>query len=55
MKKTYFKPSAKEVKLNLGTILAGSGNINSVTANPTENTDNMESKGTIWQWMDEEN
>lgn len=53
MKKIYKKPSVKEVKLNACTLLAGSPNV-SVDPNG-DPVDEMDSKGSIWYWMGEEN
>lgn len=55
MKKIYKKPSVKEVNLNACTLLAGSVTPDGMPVNPSEDTDNMESKGSIWYWMGEEN
>lgn len=55
MKKIYKKPSAKEIKLNACTLLADSGNISDITANPDEDIEIMDSKGGLWHWMGEEN
>lgn len=53
MKKIYKKPSAKEVKLDLSCILAGSPDIN-VDTDPDNGVNNMDAKGGIWYWMGEE-
>lgn len=55
MKKIYKKPSVKEVKLNACTLLAGSDPNPTVNPNDSEDFDNMNSKGSIWYRMDEEN
>lgn len=54
MKKIYKKPSAKEIKLNPSTILAGSDPVLDVDTNPENGVDNMDAKGGIWYWMGEE-
>ncbi len=53
MKKTYKKPSIKEVNLN-STILLQTGSIGDVTVNPNEDSESMDAKGGIWYWMGEE-
>lgn len=55
MKKIYKKPSVKEVKLNACTLLAGSDPTPGVDPNINQDLDNMESKGSIWNRMGEEN
>lgn len=55
MKKIYKKPSVKEVNLN-SDILLQAGSIGQVTVDPNgDPVDEMDSKGSIWYWMGEEN
>lgn len=53
MKKTYKKPSTREVRLNSLAILAGSPN-DGINVNPNEDVNTMESKGnSIWHWSED--
>lgn len=55
MKKIYKKPSVKEVKLNASTLLADSTNPNVFVDPDGDPVNEMDSKGSIWYWMGEEN